>query len=57
MRLLEERLEPAGLTLLSFLRYWGCEVWRRSSKSEQGSFTVAGDEIFAFVISLGKVTK
>ena len=25
---LEERVEPAGLILISFLRYWCCEVWR-----------------------------
>ena len=28
VRSLEERVEPAGLILISFLRYWGCEVWR-----------------------------
>ena len=30
VRWLEERVEPAGLILISFLRYWGCEVWRES---------------------------
>ena len=30
VRWLEERVEPAGLILISFLRYWGCEVWRKS---------------------------
>ena len=30
VRWLEERLEPAGLILISSLRYWGCEVWRKS---------------------------
>ena len=30
VRLLEERVEPAGVILISFLRYWGCEVWRDS---------------------------
>ena len=28
VRWLEERVEPADLILISFLRYWGCEVWR-----------------------------
>ena len=26
VRRLEERVEPAGLILISFLRYWGCEI-------------------------------
>ena len=26
VRRLEEQVEPAGLILISFLRYWGCEV-------------------------------
>ena len=30
VRSLEERVGPAGLILISFLRYWGCEVWRES---------------------------
>ena len=30
VRRLEERVEQAGLILISFLRYWGCEVWRKS---------------------------
>ena len=30
VRILEERVEPAGLIFISFLRYWGCEVWRKS---------------------------
>ena len=30
VRWLEERVKPAGLLLISFLRYWGCEVWRES---------------------------
>ena len=30
VRRLEERVEPAGLILISFLRYWGREVWRES---------------------------
>ena len=30
VRCLEERVEPAGLLLKSFLRYWGCEVLRTS---------------------------
>ena len=30
VRRLEERVEPAGLILISFLRYWGCEAWRQS---------------------------
>ena len=30
VRRLEERVEPAGLILISFLRYWSCEVWRMS---------------------------
>ena len=30
VRRLEERLEPAGLMLISFLKYCGCKVWRRS---------------------------
>ena len=30
----EERVEPAGLILISVLRYWGCEVWRESEGRE-----------------------
>ena len=30
VRLLEERVGPAGLIMISFLRYLGCEVWRES---------------------------
>ena len=30
VRRLDERVEPAGLILISFLRYLGCEVWRES---------------------------
>ena len=29
VRRLEERLDSGGLTLISFLRYLGCKVWRR----------------------------
>ena len=34
VRLLEDRVEPAGLKLMSFLRYWGCEVWREIVNKE-----------------------
>ena len=27
-------MEPVGLILIHFLRYWGCEVWRESSVRE-----------------------
>ena len=30
VRRLKERVEPAGLILISFLRYLGCAVWRES---------------------------
>ena len=30
VRSLEERVKPVGLILISFLRYWVCEVWRES---------------------------
>ena len=33
------------------LSFWGFELLR-----EQGSFAVAGDEIFVFAVSLGKVS-
>ena len=30
VRCLEERVETADLMLITFLRYWGCEIWRNS---------------------------
>ena len=30
VRRLEERVKPTGLILISFSRYWGCEVGRKS---------------------------
>ena len=42
---LKERVEPAGLILISFLRYWVCEVWRLWKYGDYGDDCISSASV------------